>query len=94
MHERPSLKQVADAIHLSPSHVRKLFYDTMKIGPKAVFVKMRLERACDILATTSSSLDVVSSQSGFLDAVDFCRVFKKGHLISPGAWRKQVSTHS
>lgn len=94
MHTRPSLKQVAEAIHISPSHVRKLFYDTLKVSPKAIFVKMRLQRACDILATASSGLDQVASQSGFLNAVDLCRVFKKFHRMSPGAWRKRISTVS
>jgi AraC family transcriptional regulator len=94
MHTRPSLKQVADAIHISPSHVRKLFYDTMQTSPKTVFTKLKLQRACDILATTSSGLDLVASQCGFLNAVDLCRVFKRFHHASPGAWRKRISTNS
>jgi AraC-like DNA-binding protein len=94
MHTRPSLKQVAEGVHISPSHVRKLFYDTMKVSPKAIFIEMKLQRACDILATTSSSLEQVASSCGFLDAVDLCRVFKKFHRVSPGAWRKSISTIS
>jgi AraC family transcriptional regulator len=94
MHTRPSLKQVAEGVHISPSHVRKLFYDTLKTSPKTIFTKLKLQRACDILATTSSSLDQVASRCGFLNAVDLCRVFKKFHRISPGAWRKRISTVS
>jgi AraC family transcriptional regulator len=92
MHSQPSLEQVASTIHISPSHMRKLFYEAMQASPKTVFIKMKLQRACDILATTSSTLDQVASQCGFLSTVDLCRVFKKFHSISPGAWRRSIST--
>jgi AraC family transcriptional regulator len=94
MHARPSLGQVADAVHISPSHVRKLFYDTLKVSPQKVFKKMRLQRACDILSTTSLTLEQVASQCGFFNAGDLCRVFRRTRRISPGAWRKSISTHS
>jgi AraC family transcriptional regulator len=94
MHTRPSLKLVANAVHISPSHVRKLFYDTVNVSPQKFFIKMRMQRACDILATTSLTLDQVASQCGFLNAGELCRVFKKMRLVSPGAWRKSISTHS
>jgi AraC-like DNA-binding protein len=94
MHSQPSLEQVAATVHISPSHMRKLFYETMQSSPKTVFIEIKLQRVCDLLAMTSMTLDQIAYQCGFRNAVDLCRVFKKMRKISPGAWRKRVSTHS
>lgn len=48
---------------------------------------MRLEKACDLLRSTSMSINDVSMKTGFESSNYFCRVFKKEMGMTPGEYR-------
>jgi AraC family transcriptional regulator len=88
---RPTVQQVADAVHVSPSQLRRHFEEAAAASPKQIFTKLRLQKACEYLATTSMTLDEVASHCGFHGATDFCRVFARTHHTTPNHWRRQIN---
>ena len=86
--EAPKLAQVAAALHLSVSHLRRLFHGYYCRSPKAVFDRVRLETAASLLATSTATLEVVAGRTGFHSVTDFCRVFKKRFGHPPDEWRR------
>jgi AraC family transcriptional regulator len=88
MAEDPKLKHVAVAVHISPSHLRRLFWQVRNENPLQSFTKARLHRAMDLLSRSDAALYLVARQCGFSSTTDFCRVFKSYNKISPHAWRR------
>lgn len=90
LHQRPTFEALADAVHISPSHLRRQFQLIHGQGPHLVLTNLRLERAAQLLATTDNTLEVIARHSGFNSASDFCRVFKRRFDVYPNEWRTQV----
>ncbi len=88
MSEQPKLEHVAQAVHVSPSHLRRLFWQARRENPLCAFTKLRLERAMELLSHSSLKLDAIASKCGFSSAADFCRVFKNYNNVTPDAWRR------
>lgn len=92
MAEAPSLQEVAAAVHVSPSHLRRHFYERLGRSPKAVFSKARLQRATRLLLGANHTLDQIAESCGFNSASDLCRAFKLHFRITPHAWRRTVNS--
>lgn len=92
MIESLTLEQVASEMHVSPGHLRRHFYEVMHSSPKVVFTRLRLQRAQELLSTSSNTLDWVAEQCGFGSATDLCRTFRKAFNVTPDVWRRKVST--
>lgn len=88
MAEQPKIEHVAQAVHVSVSHLRRLFWQARQESPQKSFTKLRLDRAMQLLSHTIFKLDVIAAKCGFSSASDFSRVFKSHHGISPDAWRR------
>lgn len=87
----PSVKEVAAAIHTSPSHLRRLFWQVRKASPKSVFQRTRLERAQELMSRCNITLEEVARQCGFTGASHFCRDYKAHFAMSPTIWRKRAA---
>ena len=90
LHQRPTLDALADAVHISPPHLRRQFRLVYRKSPHLVLTSLRLERAAQMLATTDNTLEVIARGSGFNSASDFCRVFKRHFDVYPNEWRTQI----
>jgi len=88
--QNPTVKQVADAIHISPSHLRRLFWQSRKTNPKSVFRGLRLDRAKELMSRSSLTLDDVAAHSGYSSASHLCRDCRAVHGFSPTTWRKKL----
>lgn len=87
----PSVKEVAGAIHVSPSHLRRLFWQVRKASPKSVFNKTRLERAQELMSRCTLTLEEVARSCGFTGASHLCREYKAHYDVSPTFWRKKTA---
>lgn len=87
----PSLSDVADSVHISVTQLRRHFYELMGRSPKAIFNKLRMQKATQLLISTSLTLDQIGEQCGFQSATDFCRAFKKAFNVTPNNWRHDVN---
>ena len=84
----PSVDEVADALHMTGTHLRRLFRQANRPAPHMVFRSLQMDRAAAILAATSATLQEISAQCGFQSVTDFARVFRREFNTSPNKWRR------
>lgn len=88
--QNPSVQEVAEAIHVSPSHLRRLFWQVRKSSPKALFRRMRLEKAKELMGRSALTLEEVAAHCGYSSASHLCRDCRAVHRFSPTRWRKKL----
>lgn len=86
----PSVKQVADAIHVSPSHLRRLFWQGRRASPKAQFQRIRLEKAKELMSRSAFTLEEIARHCGYASASHLCREHKAVCNFTPTTWRKKL----
>ena len=89
LNEYPKLDRVAKAVRVSSSHLRRLFLLHKRNNPQAVFTRIRLERAMQLMSNSDDKIDSIAQLCGFSSAVNFCRVFKSYFKCTPDVWRKK-----
>lgn len=91
MSESPTVEAAAGSINLSAGHLRRIFLRVRGCPPHDAFMNIRLERAKELLSTTSQDLLQIAKQCGFSSDSDFCRVFSKYCGTSPHKWRTNIT---
>ncbi|CUH93416.1 AraC family transcriptional regulator [Herbinix luporum] len=85
-----SLEQLAHNMYLSPVYISKIFKEETGESPINYLIKIRLEKAKDILLKdVNSSIKNIANQVGYEDAYHFSKLFKKYYGISPLHYRKK-----
>ena len=83
-----SLSLLAEEFHLHPQYISQLFKSEIGVNFLAYLTNIRMERAKQLLLTTSLSITEVSEQSGYGDYRVFTKVFKKSEGITPSQYRR------
>lgn len=83
-----SIGQLADMCRLSPSHFMHLFKKRFGMPPKEYQKALRLSSAKSMLTDTKLSIEEISTQVGYSDALYFSRLFKAETGVSPSQFRK------
>lgn len=86
----PNIADVAHAVHLSPTHLRRLFHKIRDMSPQAALTRVQFERAKWLMRDLSMPLERVSENSGFGSASAFSRAFKSEFGISPKVYRASL----
>lgn len=85
-----SLEQIAHNMYLSPVYISKIFKEETGESPINYLIKIRLEKARDILIKDgNSSIKSIANQVGYEDVYHFSKLFKKYYEISPLYYRKR-----
>ena len=87
-----SITEIAEAYHVSPSRMSTLFKKEMGVGFMEYVLKMRLEKAQELLRTTELSVDEISLQVGYLASTSFSRKFKQETGLTPSQYRSKFTT--
>jgi AraC family transcriptional regulator len=90
LREKPGMEEVATAVHVSPSHLRRLFATVLKQSPRVVLGNAQIEIAMRLLAGSDLKIESVAAEAGFASARDFSRVFSARKGCSPSDWRRRV----
>lgn len=80
-----SLDLLAQSVNLSPSHLRRLFKQATGLAPHQYLLKLRVNRAKELLLTGSFSVGEVAAEVGFADQSHLHRHFKRVFGITPKA---------
>ena len=80
-----SLNDIADAVHLSPFHVARLFKQALGVSPHQYLIQIRVNSARSLLEAGSGerSLAEVASAVGFADQSHLTRHFKRLLGVTP-----------
>ena len=86
--EEISLSVLADEFHLSAQYVSQLFKNEIGVNFLAYLTNIRMEKAKNLLLSTSLSIADISEQCGYADYRVFTKVFKKAEGITPSRYRR------
>ena len=86
--EKITIHSLAETCHLSETHFRRLFSQTMNISPGAYINLVRVEEVCKRLHTTEESISEIAAKCGFMTPSTLNRNFKEIVGMSPLAFRK------
>lgn len=86
-HEKITSEKLADLCYMNESHFCRFFKKNFGKTPLTYINEYRIEKACDLLTTTASSVTEIALSTGFEDINYFSRTFKKLKGISPSQFR-------
>lgn len=86
---RVSLTELADCVRLSPYHFARAFSQSVGMPPYRFQQKLRLQRACDLLATTEMRVTEIALCSGYESPQALSRIFTREYGLSPFQWRRE-----
>ena len=82
-----NLNQIADQIQITPTYLSSLFKKYKQQNISTYITNIRIEKACVLLKTTSSSLKEISAMVGYSNQYYFSSCFKKIVGVNPSAYR-------
>ncbi len=88
VHGQLDLAHLAEAVNLSKYHFIKKYKQLTGATPIDHFIRLKIERACQLLDVSCKNISEVAAETGYQDAYYFSRAFKKVMGISPSDYRK------
>jgi len=83
-----TVELLAHHLNISQTHLRRLFSEAVGMTLHQYIIHIRLKKAQDLLASTSSTIIQISQETGFNSQSYFTNSFKKAHSITPAQYRK------
>jgi AraC-like DNA-binding protein len=84
-----SLKDIAQYVFLSTSYFTRAFKEEMGISPISYLLKLRIERAKELLKETDKRISDIALSVGFSNQQRFNDIFKKYVKLTPLQYRKK-----
>lgn len=86
--EQITLNELAENIHVSPSHFSAVFKRRTGYSPLEYFTHLKIQKACQYLEFTDMHVKEIGYMLGFNDPFYFSRLFSKYMGKSPQIYRK------
>ncbi|MEO6002204.1 MAG: helix-turn-helix transcriptional regulator [Opitutus sp.] len=86
--EMPGVKQVAQSLNISASHLRARFRASCGVSLGRHLRRLRLEKACGLLRLSPNRVTEIAEQCGFNSIFSFSRAFRSTYGVSPLAYRR------
>lgn len=87
-----SLEILAETLYISPTYISKVFKEETGDSPINYLIKVRLNRAKQLLETQQTTVKEVAEMVGYQDAYHFSKLFKKHYGQSPSELiKKEIS---
>jgi len=87
--ENIPMGELAAMEHLSEGRYRSVFRRQTGLSPSEYRIALRMQHACDLLATSSRSITDISASCGYGDVLYFTRLFKQKIGVPPGEYRSR-----
>lgn len=78
---------------ISPATLRRRFIAATGLPPKALQLRLRIDRAKELLATTAISIEQIAATVGFEDSFYFARLFLQREGLTPTEFRRRHHRH-
>ena len=92
IHELLTLGDMAHVIGISRNHLMVVFKEKTGTSPVDYFIHMKMQKACELLGTTTYSIKKIASILGYSDPYYFSRRFKSVMNVSPKIYREKNIT--
>jgi AraC family transcriptional regulator len=92
LHRTISANDLSAVAQRSTSHFSRSFKRAFGEPPHAYVVRRRLERACHLMITSSTSLSEIALRVGFSDQAHLSRLFRRAFGQSPSSWRRNLES--
>lgn len=89
LHRKLALADLANLVHLSASHLSRLFKMETGLSPGEFLIRLRMERAHELLTTRFESIKEVMATVGYGNKSNFVRHFKRFYGFAPSEYRKR-----
>lgn len=90
-YEDVTVADVARRFHYSPSYLTSLYRRVFGIGIAEQIAEYRIDRARELLSSTTSPVAGIAAEVGYDDPKYFMRVFKRRTGLTPGQYRDAFS---
>ncbi|MGB3394688.1 MAG: helix-turn-helix domain-containing protein, partial [Stenotrophomonas sp.] len=90
-HRSVRLAELAELSNLSVCHFAKTFQSLYRESPLAANHRLRLERACRLLASTPLSVSDIGQACGFDNCCSFSRAFSNRYRQPPSHYRSAAA---
>ena len=87
-----TVEALAHEAALSVPHFSAVFREQMKCSPIEFHIRLKMQRACELLLTTACAVGEVAAQLGYDDAFYFSRLFRQKVGVSPRAYRRSAES--
>jgi transcriptional regulator GlxA family with amidase domain len=84
-----AIDDLASAMHVSYRTLNRRFLDITGMTPLTYLHALKIERAKELLESTSGDFDTITSKVGYEDVSSFRRLFKRSTGLSPAQYRRQ-----
>lgn len=85
-----SIGEMARSLGYHRTHLSKIFKEHTGLAPSQYLLKIRMERAAQLLHNHQLSIQHIASSVGMSDSLYFSRRFKQWYGISPSQYRAQL----
>ena len=87
-----TVPELAEAVHLSPSQLRRVFVEAFGKAPIAYLTMVRTERMAQLLRSTVLSIKQIAAEVGWADADSAARPFRRRLGVPPTVYQQVVCT--
>lgn len=89
-HRVVRLSELAELTSFSSWYLSKTFHSIYDESPQAASVRLRLERACELLEKSDCAIGEVGAACGFDNSCSFARAFRARFRVTASAYRESV----
>src|SRR5215470_743622 len=87
-----TLSELASECQLSVFHFVRAFKRSVGVAPHRWLMVQKMERAKQLLESTSLTINAIALQCGFSNRVPFSNAFRRAIGFNPGEWRRARQT--
>lgn len=89
IHKNLSLEELSSRYGYSVSYLQRVFRDKKGVPPKQYFLRMKMDKAKELLARSDMNITELSNRIGYDDPLHFSKLFKKHTGYNPTEYRKR-----
>lgn len=88
-----SIREFAEALHVSPNHLNKIIKNDLGETAQSVYHEILIQEAKVLLLQTSKDIGEIAFELGFTDRSYFGKFFKKHSKQTPLAYRRMIEKY-
>ncbi len=82
------IQELADQVGVNRSYLTSSFQKALGCSPRDYLVRVKMEKAREMLVGTDMQISVVAASVGYTDPLAFSKTFKQSYGMSPRTYRK------